>query len=228
VPKTAPFEAHPERYERWFEVYPAAYLSELLALRSFVPLQGRGLEIGVGSGRFAAPLGVQVGLDPSPAMLGRASARGVVTVGGTGEALPFVAASFDHALIVTTLCFVDRPAVMIAEARRVLRPGGTLVLGFIDRESPLGSSYLSHQAESLFYREATFFSAGEVDELLRAGGFVVSRWAQTLFRPLTEITEIEPVRVGWGTGSFVVVAAEPTRTESVHSAHDSLSAGRTR
>jgi len=225
VPKTAPFEANRERYERWFEAHPAAYLSELLALRSFVPFQGRGLEIGVGSGRFAAPLGVQVGLDPSPAMLARAAARGIVTVGGAAEALPFVDDSFDHALIVTTICFVDRPAAMIAEARRVLRPGGRLVIGFIDRESGLGRSYLGAQAESVFYREATFFSAGEVDELLHAGGFTAGRWAQTLFGPVAEITEIEPVRVGSGMGAFVAVAAESSRAEPVRFADDSGARG---
>jgi hypothetical protein len=108
---------------------------------------------------------------------------------------------------VTTICFVDRPSAMVSEARRVLRPDRELVIGFIDRESPLGQRYLQHRTESVFYREAEFFSAAEVGELLHAGGFVAHRWAQTLFRPLDEITEIEPVRPGTGTGSFVVVTA---------------------
>ncbi|RPH62687.1 MAG: SAM-dependent methyltransferase, partial [Burkholderiales bacterium] len=47
--KDAPFEQHTARYEAWFERHDAAYVSELLALRPFVPLEGRGLEIGVGS-----------------------------------------------------------------------------------------------------------------------------------------------------------------------------------
>lgn len=75
--KVAPFEAHHERYERWFEEHRAAYVSELLALRALVPWEGHGLEIGVGTARFAAPLGVPVGLDPSDAMLARAAARGI-------------------------------------------------------------------------------------------------------------------------------------------------------
>jgi len=77
VPRVAPFEAHSQRYEAWFETHEAAYLSELLALRPFVPWEGRGIEIGVGSGRFAAPLGVPMGVDPSPAMLVHAAARGI-------------------------------------------------------------------------------------------------------------------------------------------------------
>jgi len=34
VPSVAPFEAHHERYEAWFVKHEAAYLSELLALRT--------------------------------------------------------------------------------------------------------------------------------------------------------------------------------------------------
>lgn len=54
--KSTPFEADHGRYDAWFEKHAAAaYVSELLALRPFVPIDGRGLEIGVGSGCFAAP-----------------------------------------------------------------------------------------------------------------------------------------------------------------------------
>jgi ubiquinone/menaquinone biosynthesis C-methylase UbiE len=210
VPRVAPFEAHHERYEAWFEKHEAAYISELLALRPFVPWEGRGIEIGVGSGRFAGPLGAQVGVDPSPAMLVHAAARGIETVEGVAENLPFADSSFDHALVVTTLCFVDSPATMLAEARRVLKPGGRLVIGFIDRESTLGQNYLAHQAESVFYREATFYSADEVARLLEQTGFSDRAWAQTLAHPLPETREIEPLRPGRGQCAFVVVAA--TRT----------------
>lgn len=212
--RIAPFEAHRERYEQWFEAHQAAYVSELLALRPFIPWEGHGLEIGVGTGRFAGPLGVPIGLDPSDAMLSHAVARGIETVKGIAEAMPFPDESFDYALIVTTVCFVDSPDKMIAEAHRVLRPDGKLVIGLIDRESGLGQTYLEHQAESLFYREAVLYSAAEVGELLRAGGFVARAWGQTLFRPLAEITEIEPVRPGTGKGAFVVVTADRVAHES--------------
>jgi SAM-dependent methyltransferase len=207
VPRVAPFEAHHQRYEAWFEKHEAAYMSELLALRPFVPWEGRGIEIGVGSGRFAAPLGVQVGLEPSPAMLAHAVARGIEVVEGMAEDLPFADASFDHALVVTTICFVDSPARMLAEAWRVLKPGGRLVMGFIDRDSALGQDYLVHQAENVFYREATFYSADEVAQLLSDAGFAIDAWGQTLAHPLPETSGIEPLRAGRGQCAFVVVAA---------------------
>ncbi|MBN1944890.1 MAG: class I SAM-dependent methyltransferase [Bradymonadales bacterium] len=206
--KSTPFDLHCERYERWFEEHRAAYISELLVLRAFVPSQGRGIEIGVGTGRFAGPLGVAVGLDPSEAMLERAAIRGIETVKGIAEALPFAEGSFDHALLVTTICFVDSPRKSLAEAHRVLRPNGKLVIGFVDRLSEIGQGYLAHQPESVFYREAVFYSAAEVGELLHAGGFAVCAWGQTLFRPLAEIVEIEPMRRGTGKGAFVAVLAE--------------------
>lgn len=202
-----PFDAHWERYDRWFDKHRAAYLSELLALRTFVPPTGLGIEIGVGTGRFAAPLGVALGLDPSEAMLGRAAARGIRTVMGVAEALPFPEQSFDYVLVVTTICFVRSPERMLAEARRVLRTGGRLVIGFIDSLSRIGREYLRNQPESVFYRDAVLYSTAEVAGMLRQGNFRARAWGQTLFHPLDEVREIEPVRPGTGDGAFVVVRA---------------------
>lgn len=207
VAKTAAFDANHRRYEAWFEKHESAYLSELLALRPFVPWQGLGIEIGVGSGRFAAPLGVQVGVDPSASMLAHAATRGIRVVRGAAENLPFAEDAFDYALVVTTICFVDSPAEMLAETRRVLKTGGRLVIGFIDRDSPLGQHYLLHQAESVFYRDATFYSAAEVADLLLKAGFSINSWGQTLSHPLPETRDIEPLQAGRGRHAFLVVAA---------------------
>jgi SAM-dependent methyltransferase len=206
-PRVAPFVHHHERYETWFERHDAAYLSELLAVRALLPWAGRGLEIGVGSARFAAPLGVECGIDPAAEMLAYARSRGVRVARAVAEALPFGAAAFDYALVVTTICFVEDAAAMLAEARRVLKPGGALVIGFIDRASALGREYEAHRAQNVFYRDARFYSGDEVERLLGGAGFGAPVWAQTLFRPLTEIFEIDPMRAGRGQGSFVVVRA---------------------
>jgi len=205
MPKTVPFETHHQRYDAWFVRHTAAYQSELLAIRTLLPWRGLGLAVGVGTGRFAAPLGVQVGIDPAREVLGYAAKRGVAVVQGIAEALPFSNDSFDFILSVTTICFVDDAAAMMTEARRVLKPNGELVIGFIDRASTLGRHYLAHQAENLFYREATFYSADEVKQLLLDTGFSEPLWVQTLSKPLEETREIEPVRTGRGQGAFIVV-----------------------
>lgn len=207
MPRTATFESHHRRYDEWFAHHQAAYHSELLAVRALLPWQGLGLSIGVGTGRFGAPLGVQVGIDPAHAMLGYAAKRGITAVQAVAEALPFADGQFERALCVTTICFVDDVDAMLREARRVLKPGGALVIGFIDRASGLGQYYVAHQAENVFYRDATFFSATEVEQLLQNAGFTEPVWVQTLSRSLEETREIEPLCTGYGTGGFVVVRA---------------------
>jgi SAM-dependent methyltransferase len=204
MPRTAPFEAYHRRYDCWFERHAAAYHSELLAVRALLPWYGMGLAIGVGTGRFAAPLGVQVGIDPAREVLDYAANRGILTVQTVAEALPFPDGCFDYALSVTTICFVDDVTAMLAEAYRVLKPGGELVIGFIDRTSDLGQHYLAHQAGNVFYREATFYSAKDVEQLLRDTGFTEAVWVQTLSKSPEETREIEPLRSGFGQGAFVV------------------------
>lgn len=206
--RVAPFESHTDRYERWFEQHQAAYCSEMLAVRAQMPLQGLGVEIGVGSGRFAAPLGVAIGVDPSFNMLRRARARGVVAVAGVAEALPFADDTFDFMLMVTTICFVDDVRAMLAEAHRVLKRQGDLIIGFIDRESSLGRHYLEQRVENVFYREATFYSAEQVASLLAESGFEAEGWVQTLTQPLELMREVEKTLPGRGQGAFVVVRAK--------------------
>ncbi|MEJ2406637.1 MAG: class I SAM-dependent methyltransferase [Candidatus Thiodiazotropha sp.] len=205
MPRTAPFETFHQRYDDWFVRHAPAYHSELLAVRAQLPWQGLGLSIGVGTGRFAAPLGIQVGIDPAHAVLDYAAQRGIAAVQAVAGALPFADSLFERALCVTTICFVDDAGAMLREAYRVLTPGGVLVIGFIDRTSGLGQHYLAHQAENVFYRDATFFSAAEVEQLLRDTGFAEPVWVQTLTKSLAETREIESLSSGYGQGAFVVV-----------------------
>jgi SAM-dependent methyltransferase len=205
--KTSPFETYHGRYEAWFQRYVAVYYSELLAIHALLPWHGLGIEIGVGSGRFAAPFGIRVGLDPSRAMLTYAIERGITGIQGVAEALPFKDAVFDYGLIVTTICFADDPKTMLNEAHRLLKPRAPLVIGFIDRSSRLGQRYLTHQNDSAFYRVARFYSALEVERLLGAAGFVDLTWKQTLSKPLNKIHEIEALCDGHGHGGFVAVKA---------------------
>lgn len=96
MPKIAPFKDYHRRYDDWFVSHAAAYHSELLAVRAQLPWQGLGLSIGVGTGRFAAPLGVRLGIDPAYEMLTYASKRGISVVQAVAEALPFVNHVFDY------------------------------------------------------------------------------------------------------------------------------------
>ncbi|MCG7845236.1 MAG: class I SAM-dependent methyltransferase [Methanomassiliicoccales archaeon] len=201
-----PFEELAGDYDLWFENNRWAYLSELSAVERTGPV-GRGLEVGVGTGRFAWPFSVSVGLDPSLPMLRAARKRGVTAVRGRAEDLPFCDEVFDFALLITTLCFVDDPLEALREARRVVRRDGLVLLGILDRESPLGMKYEQRAASSRFYRGARFFSASEARALLEKAGCRVNGIYQTLFSEPSGMTGKDPVLEGHGRGLFVVISA---------------------
>ena len=205
MPKTGPFDKFPSRYERWFDRNKYVYQSELNAVRELLPKRGNGIEIGVGTGRFAAPLGISCGVEPSEEMAGISREKGIEVIQGVAENLPLEDGSFDFALMVTTVCFLDDVAAAFAEVYRILKPGGSFITGFVDKQSRIGRLYQLRKERSRFYGEAVFYSAAEVISYLMQAGFRDFESAQTLFGDISEVTEIQTVREGFGEGSFVVI-----------------------
>jgi SAM-dependent methyltransferase len=201
MPKTAPFETHSDRYDQWFDANRDVYLAELEAVRQLMPSQAaKGLEVGVGSGKFAAPLGIQTGVEPAEEMAARAEKLGIRVYRSVAEDLPFTDAAFDLVLMVTTICFVDDIRLSFREAFRVIQPGGCMLVGFVDRESELGRRYMDRRDESLFYKDATFFSSQEVYDYLIQAGFEDVTARQTLIPGEPK----ETIEDGFGKGAFVV------------------------
>ncbi|MGD0546371.1 MAG: class I SAM-dependent methyltransferase [Terracidiphilus sp.] len=89
------------------------------------------LDLGCGDGqltlRLAATGASVVGVDLSPEMLAAARARGVDAREGSAESLPFPAAAFDAVFSNAVLHWIRDQDVMMAEVRRVLKPGGRFV-----------------------------------------------------------------------------------------------------
>ena len=204
--KTEVFEKHAKRYEEWFERNRFVYESEIRAVKKMMP-KGKGIEIGVGTGRFAIPLKIRYGIDPSRRMGRIAKKRGIKIIYGIAEKLPLKECIFDFLLMVTTICFVDDIKTSFQEAYRVLKPGGYFLTGFIDRESLIGRMYQKNKEKSIFYKEADFYSVDEIIDLLKETEFSNFKIVQTVFHDLENIKHIDPVKEGYGEGSFVVIKA---------------------
>ena len=202
------FENSAEEYDAWFDLHRFAYESELQALKRFVPRGGKGLEIGVGSGRFTSPLGVRLGVEPAKVMARLARNRGLEIIRAYSEELPFKEQVFDFILLVTVLCFLADPSGALREATRVLKPGGRIIIGTIDPDSPLGRSYEKNQEKSKFYRQARFHPVGQVLKWLETLGYVNLETCQTIFQDPATTTAAEPVEEGHGEGVFVVIAGQ--------------------
>lgn len=106
------------------------------------------LDVGSGLGdvtcalaRRVGPQGRAVGVDPSATMRAEAQRRSdalglaVEYRDGRAEQLPFPDAAFDGCRADRVLMYLSDPARAVAEMTRVLRPGGTMVVGEVDKET---------------------------------------------------------------------------------------------
>ena len=127
----------------------AWYRRQALARAGLAPGM-RVLDVAVGTGLVAKEAvrilgdarGV-VGLDPSAGMMGALGPAGITLVRGRAEALPFAAGAFDFLSLGFALRHVDDVGAVFREFRRVLKPGGRLLMLEITRpESRLGAALL--------------------------------------------------------------------------------------
>ena len=127
--------------------------------------QGRVLEVAIGTGlnlpHYPADATV-TGIELSPAMLAIANRRAadlgrdVDLRTGDAEAMPFADEAFDTVVCALSLCTIPDPATAIGEMKRVLVPGGRLLL--LDH---IGSTWPPLYAAQWLLERLTIRAAGE-------------------------------------------------------------------
>lgn len=199
------FEKYSAEYDKWFDLHQEEYNAEKATIKRLVPFSGskKAVEIGVGSGRFALPLGIRIGVEPSKKMADIAFSKGIKVCCSVAENLPFRNDEFDLLLMVTTICFVNDVNKTFQEAYRVLKSKGTIIIGYVDKNSTLGKRYIKNRYKSKFYKNAVFFSTKEILGIFDKTGFFVEEIKQTLIpgKPKKIIMD------GCGGGSFVAIKA---------------------
>jgi len=212
--KIRAFDSLAWAYDSWFEQEGRLIFAlEVEALKQVLPLLPKPwIEIGIGSGRFAQVLGIDVGLDPSSQLLKIARNRGARVLLGRGEEAPFKDGSFGAIFFIVTLCFVDSPGRILSEAARLLKSQGKVVLGLVLKESPWGQLYQREKETGhRFYRHATFYSYAEVEMLLMQTGFLIEKVISTLFQHPGEVYHIESPQQGFfQSAGFTVILAGKT------------------
>jgi SAM-dependent methyltransferase len=199
-PKIQVFNSLALAYDAWFEQEGRLIFAlEVEALKQVLPLLPKPwIEVGIGSGRFAQALGIDIGLDPSSELSKIARDRGARVLLGRGEEAPFKDGSFGAIFFIVTLCFVDSPKRALSEAARLLKSGGKVVLGLVLKESPWGQLYQREKETGhRFYRHATFYSYAEVEIFLIQTGFLIEKVISTLFQNPGEVYHIESPQQGF-------------------------------
>jgi ubiquinone/menaquinone biosynthesis C-methylase UbiE len=171
IPARLVFDEHAGEYDTWFDEHNSMYQAQLRILRGAVPDFRRGLEVGVGSGRFGNPLGIKYGIDPSQNLARMAKRRDVEVALGEAEHLPYRAGSFDFVLMITVICFLDDIHRAFHEAHRMLETRGTLVAGFIEAGGKIFQKYQQEPIKGRFLRFATFHTIDEVYGFFNDNGF---------------------------------------------------------
>lgn len=206
------FDLNVQDYDNWFDTPKGKILfnMEVEAVKRLVRKMNHPfLEIGVGTGRFAKEIGIDFGIDPSQEALRLAKRRGIQVKKASGERLPFKDEFFGCVFILFTLCFVEDPGKVLAEAKRVLKPDGGLIVGLINRESPWGKLYLKKKEEGHpIYKHARFYSVKEVIEMIGMAGMQTEAYSSALLQPPSESPHEEAAYSWFKTGAgFICILA---------------------
>lgn len=206
--KIHPFETHAAEYDAWFDNYTSVFVSEVEALRAALPGGDiHGIEVGLGTGRFSVALGIKEGVEPADALREIALERGIDVIKAPAERLPYKDLHFDFVLMASCISYMEDLHIAFREANRVLKHGGTLIVGFIAKGSVIGNFYESKRQKSVFYKQANFYSVEKVSSEIKLAGFHQLEFSQTLFSNLDDIKKFEPAEQGYDKGSFIIIRA---------------------
>ncbi|GAA0892799.1 class I SAM-dependent methyltransferase [Fulvivirga kasyanovii] len=199
-----PFDAIAQEYDRWFDDHKNTFLSDVEAIKFFLPNSGKGLDIGAGTGRFAAELGIQYGIEPSKNMAQIAKRRGIDISIGKAENMPYPDEAFDFAILIAVDHFILEPEKAYREIFRVLAKEGKLLVGTLHKDGEVAQKRMNMDDPGT-NKNVCFRTVEETVKQLKKAGFSGFKTCQTLLTVHPD--KAEKPTPGHDKGSFVVIEA---------------------
>jgi ubiquinone/menaquinone biosynthesis C-methylase UbiE len=184
------WEPEAENWVRWARTpqHDAYWFYRDVFFDQLLPLPGLGtIEIGCGEGRVGRDLAARghrvVGIDSSLTLLQHASTASAETsyALADGAALPFADGCFDLAVAYNSLQVVADMQGTVAEATRVLRPGGHFCLCVSHPVTDMGR-IVGQEPEVDFAIRRDYFGNRRVDDVVEEGGHAMTfrGWTHSL------------------------------------------------
>ena len=190
-----PFESYATQYDAWYdsEKGKILYENEKRCLKRLInDCNGKVLEVGVGTGRFALLAQEVFGVDVAESPLRIAKSRGIKVIRAKAEELPFRENTFSCVMLIVTICFVDNPRSVLEEARRILKEDGKIIIGAVFLDSEWGKFYEQKKKEGhIFYKFANFYSFEDFRKIVNSAGLRIKRVLATLKKSHFDEPEFE-------------------------------------
>ncbi|MCX7641026.1 MAG: class I SAM-dependent methyltransferase [Elusimicrobiales bacterium] len=163
------FEDNIDEYDLWYKKNNHIFKKEIKAIKKLIKDEKikRSVEIGCGSGMFCKALNIIEAIEPSKKLSKTANDRGIKVIKAFGEKIPYKDNTFDAAFILFTIEFVFNPLKIIKQVYRILKRGGIIIIGFINKDS----IRLEEKKKNKFYKKAQFFNFHDISNLLKENSF---------------------------------------------------------
>jgi SAM-dependent methyltransferase len=205
------FSFDEDRYGVVFRMRRRIELRRLLSICDRLDVAARILDVGCGDG-FHLSLLASVpgnawrleGVDPDSRAVEAARLRGVNVHHGTVEDLSLPAGAYDAALMIQTVEHVDDPVAVVSSVRRLLRPGGRLLI-VTDNTDSLDFRLFGgrHWGGYHFPRHWNLFNRRSLDVLTRRAGMELQT-ISTMVSPVNWVYSIRNLLDDWGAPARVV------------------------
>lgn len=204
------FNERAKEYDSWYDD-SLLFDIELAAIRELLTgAPAPRIEFGIGPGRFAQRLNIDIGMDPAPKALQIARHRGIACIAGVGEQLPLAKHSIGTGCLFFTLCFLVDPLLVFKEIYRVVQKDGLLLVGLIPADSAWGNVLRKKKEQQHpYYRYADFRTVNQTLQFMEQSGFFLFQARSTLYQPPEALTDFELPQAGIDEqAGFCILAAK--------------------